>query len=296
MTIKKLSREEVIDLIKPHGIHGDKKIHDAFVKYTTQGEGKLTQLTCTEVKHIIGYAGDGGVVEKRENQCLYNILDYIVISAKAKMYLNRFLEIKKSHRRNTIIPVSDSLEKMKQEVVSQASRIPIHFILPDEPAFVYKFSYFHTIARLLEAGLISMFTYTGGNEGNCGFYTSRKDCLMYRANPYYSEDSVIIHEATHAIQDMMDWDADRGHTEAAAHLAQAVWLLIKTPDKPLPSLLGSSAISNTAKRILSKMPSINGDKLVTIAITQKEYDNIREALKLAYNIIEPAAKKSVDEL
>ncbi len=295
MTIKKLNRDEVIDLIKPHGIHGDKKIHDAFVRYTTQGEGKLTY---TEVKRIIGYARDGGVVENSEDQCLYNILHYIGIFYEAELYLSRFLKMKEIHKKNTIIPVSDSLEKMKQEVISQASRIPIQFILPDHPHFIYKFSYFHTIARLLDHNVVSMFTYTGGNKGNCGLYTPRQDCLMFKLNPeHYSVDSVIIHEATHAIQDMMDWNADKGHTEAAAHLAQAVWMINKNSDeKSLPNLLGEPAILLTAKRILSKMPSKNGDKLVTVEIKQIEYDGIREVLKRAYRIDEDAAPKSGDKL
>ena len=175
MAIKRLSRKEVIDLIKPHGTHGDKKIHDVFVKSTTQEN--IKQLTREEVRFIIIAARDHGVVTEREDQCLYNILNYIGIANDAREYLRRFLrESKVNKGKKEIIPMTSNFEKQKIQIISQASRIPVQFVLPKRADCVYKFSEFKVIAGLLDRGDISMFAYKGDAYGDR--YTILAHCLQ----------------------------------------------------------------------------------------------------------------------
>lgn len=286
------TRNQVLDRIRPRAGRGDRKILEVFTQETGRGERKITRA---EAKRIAYAARDGRQVTEREDACLQTILGYQGITPEAKRYLHRFARMSRAYRgERDIWPMSDTLERQKIQVIQGASRIPVQFTLPDKPYRVYKFETFNRIAKLLSAGLITLFRYKGKSHG---VYHSKADCLMfdYHGREAHEKNATIIHEATHAVQDVLDWDGDRGHTEAASHLTQAVWLRVH--GKPLEGRLAQPGIGDIARQIHQHIASVRDrNQVLTFRISSTGYQGIRKVLKTAYRIEEPAAKKSGDTL
>jgi hypothetical protein len=265
------------------------------VERTASGSRKLTRK---EVKYIAGAARDGGSVNDREAQCLREILRYKGITDEAKQYLRRYLRMSLVYRgERDVMPMSDQFEANSTQVIESASRIPVQFTLPDEPFNVYKFSYLSLIAKLLREGAITQFGYSGKSHG---VYISKRDCLMIdyvEGRPNYLVHSTLVHEATHGVQDVFDWDADRGHSEAAAHLAQAVWLLFQ--GKPLSGRLAKPEFADLANAIYNSAASVQGKGTITTAdVGEADYKRMRTLLNKvpSYNPVTKHRKKSGDIL
>jgi hypothetical protein len=178
-----------------------------------------------------------------------------------------------------IFPMSDLEEARNIQTIYAASQIGVEFTLPDKLYFRYSFSVFNLLGQLLTLGDLTQFKYRGRSHG---VYFPSRDCLMvdyFESRPAHEVNATVVHEAVHAMQDVYNNDADVGHLESAAHLAQAVWLLRQ--GRSLYGRLEREAIADVANAISERA---DRQGYVRALVTDSEYQAIRETLSPPYRI------------
>ena len=290
MSPQKLSRDEVLKAIRPRRGEGDSNIYRVFKRQTQPGEWRLNRR---EVK-LLAWAVKADRVERgelsnREGRALLHVLDYRGLRGDAARYLVNYLWLCKAYEgKKDITPIPSWIESHHVQLVRDASAIPVQFTLPDRPYFIYQFRSLATIARMMTGGFITSFYYTQALSGPGG-YNPYADCLLFNDSGdflQFQRNSNVIHESMHAVQDLHQWNGDMGHKEAAAHLAQAIWLVLKR--KPLTNRLASPAISDLAEEIREDLGENAGLRLYRL--NASHYAGIRKALSGDYSVDAAPAK------
>ena len=101
----------------------------------------------------------------------------------------------------------------------------------------------------------------------------------FESRPAHEVNATVVHEAVHAMQDVYNNDADVGHLESAAHLAQAVWLLRQ--GRSLYGRLEREAIADVANAISERA---DRQGYVRSFVSDSEYQGTRETLSPPYRI------------
>ena len=214
----------------------DDKIKTAYlaaVRGRKTGKKATELIDMEELKVIWKKATDFGTINKNEEADLELLAANADMSDKVrerlKADLKKWADQKADHmhkdrlRGKDLAPVIDML---KEHTSSQYMK----FTSPS-PATHYAPSMYRTIANLIVDGKIAVFEYDHGKEGEeesvkkqrGGTYKHKgNELLLLRGQQPVHRRAVLIHEATHAIQDYLNVGKAVKYIEADAYIAQTL--------------------------------------------------------------------------
>lgn len=281
--MKKMSREQILAEIDPKSRWGEKSVYEAFKYRTRMGSHKLAR---EEVKFIILNArkdktSDGRRYNEKEFHCLTCLLDYAGLTEQGYDYLNNFLYLEHEANDRSYEPIRLQSELKILSVIKSATHFPIQFALPDKPNYIYRFDDLNKVIAAVKTGWVIPVYYQKSDSR--GAYSPRWDCLQLKksyceANAV-GEQSTIVHEAVHCLQDGKDWVMDVGHIESGAHLVQAIWLL-KSGFGTYMNKTSNKRLKEGFKEVARKIVDVSVKKPGLVhKVSREDYKIMRDALK-----------------
>ncbi|MEM9828271.1 MAG: hypothetical protein AAF958_16900 [Planctomycetota bacterium] len=265
------------------------KIKDTKVERLLRKHAKMVRgekwLTRSEVDDIFKraiVAKGERKVSKRELQDLKYILGYRYSGPKAKTHLVNLMINKgriRAELKNKVVNDKSFVKRVAAVLRSDRSYPPAGFIVKHESkTFHYLPKHYKEMARRIESGDITLISYDYDNEEQL-FRTSRgrhvsdkNQLLIKRGQTGWQQ--IVVHEATHAIQDWYNIDGTVGDWEAAAHIAQGVRAL--NVNGPLGKRLRKEKLLDVIKRVQKSKTATS--------ITADEMKDIRKVLAGSYDV------------
>lgn len=276
-----LTRDEVLERLTPENLVPP-QVRAAFLRLVPHPRTLVNRALAKRLLHEI--ARDGALSDK-EAVGLYPVLDYRGILPEGRRYLWRYLILLNEVRRRAKVPeaalampLSDADEQANVALLQKAALLPIRFSLPDQPGMIYSFRRLGTVARVLRHGGVEQYRFLAANVEGHGMYSRLGDflALEYVARrPVHLRQSTVVHEAVHASQDMAFAGGDLGHTEVAAHLAQAVWIAHAGKPFPTEGRLAHAVFQDTAEELAGRDDWAD---IAWVKIDEGTYADLRTAL------------------
>ena len=212
----------------------DEKIRAAYISATQSSSRSGATITLSEVRKIFNVALDkensGFKVSASEKDDLVKILTEVLHQdAKMSPTMKNEIRVKlsKLDEKVNYKRLSKRESKKYVEVLKGGYIRGIDFGINNRH---YAPSFYPRVARLIEHGNIELWGYYAASneevftDSPLGLYQSGKNVLSVQLNRQKLGYSTLVHEATHAIQDMWDMKADVYEVESAAHIAQGIFL------------------------------------------------------------------------
>ena len=209
------------------------RIRKRVQRYTRKGSKGGRRIYSKEVvdiwKNGILKEGEGKISKKDLNDFGY-LIGSKFLTLKGKQYLVRNVVRRLGLSKNASQQQGAKKgDKQRNAVVSTLRRFAGRgftgfAIRHGGSKFVYKPQHYLKIAELVQAGSIDV-VYYSANDGKNGSFSPNNNLIRVRdGRSGLAEASTLIHEATHAIQDLNNLAGTIGEWETAAHVAQGMTL------------------------------------------------------------------------